>query len=262
MQQSLIVRTNADPAVFAATERNLSVLTDLGLPVPRVLAVDLSQTRFPFAYLILPRVPGRDLRYELAALTPAQKTHLTAQIVGFQRTVGAALPLGRGFGYVGIGERGPFTSWWEMLAPPENNTTDDVRKTAYHERLRAFEPHLRSVAPTCFLDDVTVKNVIVENGELRGLVDFDCVCYGDPLYWLALTAVGVVSDVSTPKAFFYVDELCRHLALSDQQMRVFALYAAGMTADFLNKFAASETLAWNQRMAAAFDGWLIAASAA
>ncbi len=251
----VIVRTNADPAVFAATEHNLSVLADLGFPVPRVLAADLSQTRWPFAYLILPRLPGRDLRYELAAMTPDQMTRLAAQIVGFQRTVGDALSPGRGFGYVGIGERGPFTSWWEMLAPPENGVAD-ARKAAYHRCVRVFEPYLRSVAPTCFLDDVTVKNVLVEHGELRGLVDFDCVCYGDPLYWLALTAVGVVSDVGT-RELFYANELARFYGVTDAERPVLALYAAGMAADFLGWYAAaSETTGWNRRMEAAFDRWL------
>ena len=34
----------------------------------------------------------------------------------------------------------------------------------------------------CFLDDITGKNVLIE---------------GDPLYWLALTYVGLVCDTAT-----------------------------------------------------------------
>lgn len=60
---------------------------------------------------------------------------------------------------------------------------------------------------------------------------------------------------------FYVDELCRCLALSREQRNVFALYAVGMAADFLDQFAASETPAWNRRMVTAFTGWLAAAVA-
>jgi aminoglycoside phosphotransferase (APT) family kinase protein len=51
----------------------------------------------------------------------------------------------------------------------------------------SLETYFSSVQPTYFLDDLTSKNVIVQDGELRGLVDFDVVCYDDPLYWLALT---------------------------------------------------------------------------
>jgi len=40
-----------------------------------------------------------------------------------------------------------------------------------------------AVPAICFLDDLTTKNVIVQDGVLQGVVDFDHVCYGDPLFW-------------------------------------------------------------------------------
>jgi len=33
---------------------------------------------------------------------------------------------------------------------------------------RSLDPYLRQVVPMCFLDDVTIKNVIVQGGELQG----------------------------------------------------------------------------------------------
>jgi hypothetical protein len=116
---NVIVRTNVDAWVFAGTERNLHTLAGLRLPVPQVLAADLSQCRYPFAYLVLPKIPGRDLRYELGVMTEAQMTRLAEQIVGFQRTVMTALPPGEGFGYVPIGECGPRASWWDLIRPTQ-----------------------------------------------------------------------------------------------------------------------------------------------
>ena len=43
-------------------------------------------------------------------------------------------------------------------------------------------------------------------GELQGMVDFDVVCYGDPLYMVGLTATAIVIDVGT-RELFYVEEL-------------------------------------------------------
>ena len=120
--------------------------------------------------------------------------------------------------------------------------------------MQDFAPYFHSVPPTCFLDDITVKNVIVENGELQGLVDFDCVCYGDPLYWLALTAVGVISDVCA-RELFYVDELTRLWQLTPQEEQVLALYSAAMSLDFLRRFAPVETVTWNAGMWAAVEQW-------
>lgn len=240
--RGVMVRMNADASVFAATERNIATLAGLGLPVPTVLASDLSKIRFPFAYLLLDKIPGRDLRYELAGMTPMQMARLAEQVVNYQRRV-SALPLGSGYGYVGIGETGPHTSWWNLFR------TDDTAQAA------CFEAYLRQVRPVCFLDDITVKNVIVQNGELRGLIDFDCVCYGDPLYWLALTTVGVVSDIGE-RGLFYVSELKRLWTLTPEQKRVLAFYCTVMAQDFVRRAAAQETPEWNARMQAATEEWL------
>ncbi len=242
-ERSVMVRMNGDASVFAATERNIATLAGLGLPVPVVLASDLSKTRFPFAYMLLEKIPGRDLGYELTGMTPAQMTRLAEQIVGFQCRV-TALPLGTGYGYVGIGEMGPHTSWREFVRSEEEPV-----------QASRFEAYFRQVRPTCFLDDITVKNVIVQNGELQGLIDFDCVCYGDPLWWLVLTAVGVVSDVGTAGQF-YVDELKRLWVLTPQQEQVLAFYCALMAQDFVRRVAAQEKPEWKRRMQEAIAQWL------
>ncbi len=241
--KSVIVRMNADASVFAATERNMALLKRIGLPVPVVLASDLSKTRYPFAYLLLDKIPGHDLYYELAGMTSMQMTRLAEQIVGFQRRV-MTLPLGTGYGYVGIGETGPYASWWELVC------SEDEAVPASR-----FETYLRQVRPVCFLDDITVKNVIVQEGSLQGLIDFDCVCYGDPLYWLALTAVGVACDAD-PAGLFYVEELKRLWTLTQEQGKVLAFYCVVMAQNFVRRMGVQETPEWNRRMQDAMERWL------
>lgn len=241
--KSVIVRMNVDASVFAATERNIAVLRRLGLPVPVVLASDLSKARYPFAYLLLDKIPGRDLRYEIAGMTAAQMTRLAERIVGFQRRV-TALPLGTGYGWVGIGETGSYASWRELVRSEEEPTS-----------AVNFEAYFQQVRPVCFLDDITVKNVMIQEGELQGLIDFDCVCYGDPLYWLALTAVGVVSDAGAPGQF-YVEELKRLWGLTAEQEQVLAFYCILMAQDFVRRAAMQETPEWNRRMQQATEKWL------
>ncbi|MCW3096964.1 MAG: aminoglycoside phosphotransferase [Chthonomonadaceae bacterium] len=259
-ERSVIVRMNREPRVFATTANNLAVLAGSGLPTPTVLAVDTTLRRVPFAYMILEKIPGRDLRYELGTMRLEQMTRLAEQIVGFQRQVGQ-LPQGQGYGYVGIGETGPYASWWDVPDHriDERDVTGDDRMDRLRDHTRIqkerFEPYLRSVPPTCFLDDITVKNVIVQDGELQGLVDFDCVCYGDPRFWLALTATGIVSDVGT-RELFYVEELKRLWGVSPEQEAVLALYSAIFALDFLHRFSASETPQWRARMEAAIEQWL------
>ncbi|MBC8138116.1 MAG: aminoglycoside phosphotransferase family protein [Fibrella sp.] len=259
--REVIVRTNENAAVFADTERNMSILARLGLPVPRVLFSDLTKTTCRSAYLILDKIPGRDLRYELSGMTAMQMTRLAAQIVGFQRTV-ATLPPGNSFGYVSIGSRGRFATWRELF---ENelrvaiDCRDDPELAPWTERIRVllpfFYPYFAQVSPTCFLDDITVKNVIVEDGELRGLIDFDVVCYGDPLFNVGLTAAGVIADVGEHR-LVYVEELCRLWGLKPLQYQVVRLYSALFAIAFLLRSEYRAADGWSRRAIAAVKRWV------
>jgi len=251
--RSIIVRTNDDAKAFAATGRNLGRLAGLGLPVPRVLAADLTGECPPFGWMILEKIPGRDLRDELPAMSRAQMTRLAEQIVGFQKRV-MGLPAGAGFGYAPLGEMGPFVSLWDLLHEGEAATAG-VMEPRLAALVGAQEDHFRQVTPTCFLDDLTIKNVIVQGGELQGLVDFDFVCYGDPLFWLGLTATVLASDLG-PREQFYADELCRQMALTAEQRQMVALYAAWISLGFVQKFGTGQTEAWRARMDAARERWL------
>lgn len=261
---SVMLRTNPDAEVFRGTARNLQVLGGLGLPVPRLVAIDLSQQRYPFAYMILEKIPGRDLRYELPAMTRPQMSRVAEQVVDFQRRV-AKLPEGSGFGYVSVGEAGPFASWLALVQyeTVAGGVVQDPELADLAARLRGlamaqYLPYFEQVRPVCFLDDLTVKNVIVQDGELQGVVDFDVVCYGDPLFTVALTATGVASDVGE-RGQFYVEELYRLWGLNPFQRQVVALYAALFAVDFVRWLADDEPPEWRERMVRSIQGWAIEA---
>lgn len=245
--RTLILRTNADAGVFRKTEHNLGVLRGLGLPVPQVIALDLSQGRYPFAYVLLEKIPGRDLRFELADMSLAQQETLAEQIVGYQRRV-ARLPEGKGFGYVPIGESAPFGSWYDLVIAEtcRNLSPEPTPEQAYWQGrvfalVARFKPYLERIRPVCFLDDLTTKNVIVERGELRGLIDFDVVCYGDPLWTLGLTGCAVASDVSLER-LSYLDALSQAYDLGAEGREVVLLYASLFALTFL-AFATGEQAA-------------------
>jgi aminoglycoside phosphotransferase (APT) family kinase protein len=224
----VIVRMHTDPRVYAGTVANLDRLRALGLPVPTVLGTDTTRSRFPYAYVVTDTFPGRDLRFEVASMTDAQATRLAERIVSYERLVTTALPAGDGFGFAPIGVRPPHRTWPDAIRADRDGVPDAVVSAA----LDRADARLRARSPTCFLDDLTIKNVIVSGGELRGVVDFDVVCYGDPMYWLALTQVAMLSDVGAPGRF-YVDELVRLWAPTDAERADLALYSAVHAAAFL-----------------------------
>ena len=257
--RNVIVRTNVDANVFAKTEHNLTILGHLGLPVPHVLATDLTKNHYPFAYMLLEKILGRDLRYELGDMTQAQMTRVAEQIVFFQHQV-ATLPLGKGYGYVPIGERGQFSLWFDLVQFEMNRAPDtgDIPtlaewKVRLNSQLDKHKSYLEQIQPTCFLDDVTTKNVIVLNGELQGLIDFDCVCYGDTLWTIGLTKTAIVSDIGF-EPLFYVDELCRIRQLTTEQHKIVDLYAAVHALDFMQRLITEESGEWVERMTRMIEG--------
>ncbi len=262
--QNVIVRTHPNAITFAHTEQNIIVLAQAGLPVPHVLASDLSMTRFPWAYMILEKIPGRDLRYELSSMTHAQMTRVAEQIVTFQRRV-MLFPPGTGYGFVALGGQGAFSSWYGLIEQKVAESLLVVRQGPLGaavpdplEQKPEFAEYLRQVPPICFLDDLTIKNVIVQDGELQGLVDFDCVCYGDPLYMISLTQTGVVSDVGV-QGLFYVEELCRFWNVTQQQRQIINFYSAIHAIDFLQFNFEDEVeghTVWMRRMLQAIYRWL------
>ena len=231
----LIVRTDADLNAYAGTGSNIAILGELGLPVPRVLDLDLSGSDVPFAWMILGAIPGKDLRFELSHMTSRQMSAVADRVVGFQRTVGG-LPEGGGYGFAPLGVAAPHKRWLDAVRAdrPQVRADPAMRElaVAVDLALGRAEQRLADLPATCFLDDLTIKNVIVEHGALRGIVDLDVVCFGDPMYWLALTQVAVVADLDPP-AQFYVDELLRFWDPSERERSDFALWCAVHAAEFL-----------------------------
>jgi aminoglycoside phosphotransferase (APT) family kinase protein len=97
------------------------------------------------------------------------------------------------------------------------------------ERLARY---LARVRPTALLDDTTTKNVIVNEGRVSGIVDVDLICFGDPLFPVALTRTALVNAGQDQD---YVDCWCELLALSAEQHSVLNFYTALFCVDFLGE---------------------------
>lgn len=220
---ALVAKTSEDPSQFRHTAANVRVLAALGIPVPRVIAQGQADG---LAALVLEWIPGRDLGQALASLTPSQKAAIADAVVEIQSRV-SALPKGTGYGWTPLGVPGQFPTW---LAVVEREWTR--LPNAYRTRieLASWRTTLRQTAATPFLDDLTVKNVIVDGGRLRGIVDLDGVCYGDPLFALALAETTAVLDCDDAD---YGRLLRRVWAPTRRGERLADLYAAIFAAGFL-----------------------------
>jgi aminoglycoside phosphotransferase (APT) family kinase protein len=236
--QNIILRANRDTDTFGSTVHNIEVIRGLGIPAPEVLFSDLTMTQTSFAYVITREIPGRDLRFELPTMSQGQQRTVANQVMGYQRRV-AVLPKGRGYGYVGIGEKGPHQSWTAVL---DDNQRPDRQTGTLHDRLcRAMDSiaaYLDAVPSVCFLDDLTTKNVIIDAGILQGVIDFDAVCYGDPLFHMGLAQTAVTFDLPA-SCLTYVDHLCEAGDIRGDRRRIVDIYSAHCGLDFLARITDS-----------------------
>ena len=188
-------------------------------------------------------------------MTRPQLSRLAGQVINMQRTVGT-LPTGDGCGFAAIGER-PTRTWsdvvcrpnaWRFADPPPGDVAGLLPRL--RRLIERAEPYFAAVKPICFLDDLTTKNVLVEDGELTGVVDFDVVCYGDPLFHLGLTAAALTSN-GAPLGGFYADELFRRAGLDGTARPVVDLYQAVFLINFLGAEDPYGQGPWRSRCASA-----------
>jgi aminoglycoside phosphotransferase (APT) family kinase protein len=224
----VVLRVSPRAGTFTGTAANLDILRSLGLPVQTVLAT--GPTELGGSFIILDWLPGRDLLFELARMSRPEMTRMAETVTDFQQRIGT-LPHGSGFGWAPIGMRPAFTRWTDIFGPPA--TAPAARDASPLERMRdrlrplrqALEPVFASRQPVCFVDEFILKNILVEAARLRGLIDLDYVCYGDPLFSVGVTLATVAAEVGEPGRF-YGEELVRCWAPDADGLRAIRFYSA------------------------------------
>jgi aminoglycoside phosphotransferase (APT) family kinase protein len=258
--RSVVLRTSPRRGAFAHTARNLEALRRLDLPVQNVLAAGTigppARESAPSAaepsgsFIVLDWLAGRDLGFELPTMSREDMTRVAETVTDVQRRV-ATLPRSTGFGWAPIGRNADAPRWTEIFGPAPEPTAEGVPHDPALPRLdrlrarlasvrRRVEPHFDSVRPICFLDDLTTKNVLIENGRLTGLIDFDEVCYGDPLMSVGSTLAHLATDVG-PSGQFYGEELVRLASPGPDALRAIRFYAALWTLGFASIASAAES---------------------
>jgi aminoglycoside phosphotransferase (APT) family kinase protein len=216
-------------------------LRPLGIPLPRILHADLQARLAPFPFLLLERLPGTDLGHVYPHLSLLEKRAIVAQLARIQDHV-HRLPRGAGYGYVaGYDAPFPHHTWSEVIDASLARSRSRLAQagifpTAYIDQVSSklvhFERILTRIEPVAFLDDTTTKNVIVQDGRLSGIVDVDVVCFGDPLWTVALTRMALLSSGYDLTYFAY---WCELLEITAEQRRLLDFYTAVFCVDFMSE---------------------------
>jgi aminoglycoside phosphotransferase len=209
-----------------------------GVPLPEILAADLT-AEFPF--LILERLAGKDLWLVYRELSKSEKKALAHEMVRLQ-AIAAGLPKAKSFGYLETYEsESGCPTWFDVLLKYLERSRGRIRKNGYfgteivdrvENKARNYMDYFARIEPVAFFDDITTKNVIVNDGKLSGIVDVDWMCFGDNLETIALTNTALLSeDCETD----YIEFWCEASKLDAVQRKVLNLYSAMTCVDFLSE---------------------------
>jgi aminoglycoside phosphotransferase len=185
----------AQRAALGATLRWSQRLRPLGIPLPRVLALDLA-SEFPF--VILERLPGADLRTLIHTLKPPALGQIAGQMAVLQGLI-AKLPGAGRFGFAAEADLAPCIRWSDVLAQSlaesRQGGLNEAAVDAVEQRFARLAKRLDDMPATTFLPDTTMRNVIVtEAGGFSGIVDVDRLCWGDPRYAPARAAMALLNS--------------------------------------------------------------------
>lgn len=232
------ISREADRGVCRSSAYLSHYLRQHGVPLPELIC-DGSEAACPF--LIMERLPGRDLGFVVGSLTAAKLEALAHRVAAIQEVV-MSLPVAGRYGFAPKAEEAPFVRWtevlWEHLHRTERRLAaaglfDASIVNRCAELLRSVAADADQVRCTPFLHDTTTKNVIVtEEGELSGIVDVDDLCYGDPRRVAALTLASLSAGWA-PGPTEYVSSWMSALGWRDD--RLFRVYVALYVADFMSE---------------------------
>lgn len=212
-------------------------LRPLGVPLPALLASNTGET---FPWMLLERLPGRDLGAVEASLGDDQLRAIAGRVAAAQAIVASTPTAGR-YGYASTPEAAPHRRWIDVPRANLDRSRQrfvvaglfDVRLVDEVERrMVALEQRFDAVAATPFLHDTTTKNVIVNgDGVFSGIVDVDDLCFGDPRYAPALTLAAMNAYGTNTQ---YVGHWLDAAGFKDDEL--FRLYVALFLLDLMGEY--------------------------
>lgn len=163
------------------------------IPLPELIAHHLPDATDDRAWMILHRFPGNDLGHVYPKLTRLQLIAILNQVMHAQKIV-QQLPQSTRFGFSEGLNPPAHDNWADVLNESLDISQKRIKEvgavsTSIVDRVRGAVAQFdfAEVRPIPFLDDTTTRNVIVHNDIFEGIVDVDGLCYGDPLFVVALT---------------------------------------------------------------------------
>lgn len=224
-----VVRCSSEDNAYADTIYWLRRLREVNIPVPEVLADGKYQN---YSYIILSYLEGRDLGLVYPALGRKEKQDIAREVVRIQNLV------------ADIELEGIEDSWsWKdsFVQYMLDRARERIEKNGYFdvnkiERLwemgEILQDYFLQIKPIAYLDDISTKNLLIDQGRVSGIIDVDWIGIGDRLTFVALTNVALLNmGYGTD----YVEFLMEELNVSSIERKVLVYYSLLFCVDFMGE---------------------------
>lgn len=234
-----VIKISDDKNLIIGSTYWLNKVKDLDIPTPCVIAENLVNAPY---YFVMSFIPGKDLGLVYSSLLKSEKKIIAKKIIGFQKEI-KKLPMAKGFGSLNSYEDSEniCSSWEESLLNDINRAEEAIINNGifsveYVLKLKKIVPYFKeyfnSVKPEPFLDDITTKNVLINEGKLSGIIDLDWISFGDEVLFLGLVTMALLSmkaDID------YADYLKDEMNLNEMQERALKFYVLMFCVIFMSE---------------------------
>lgn len=224
-----VVRCSSEDNAYADTIYWLRRLREVNIPIPEVLADGKYQN---YSYIILSYLEGRDLGLVYPALGRKEKQDIAREVVRIQNLV------------ADIELEGIEDSWsWKdsFVQYMLDRARERIEKNGYFdvnkiERLwemgEILQDYFLQIKPIAYLDDISTKNLLIDQGRVSGIIDVDWIGIGDRLTFVALTNVALLNMGYDTD---YVEFLMEELNVSSIERKVLVYYSLLFCVDFMGE---------------------------
>lgn len=222
-----ILRCSLEKDAYENTVYWLKELEVCDIPIPKVIKYGQYEE---YQYLILSYLPGEDIGNIYKDLRDSEKRQIAKEVVAIQNKVSA------------IKIQAPEDWNWnsfadEMLGRAQEliskNRFFDISKVEEVRNIqKELQQYISSVKPIPYLDDISTKNLLIENGHVSGVIDIDWMGFGDNITFVAMTKVALLNMNLDTK---YIDYLLEEMHLNNEQSRAFIFYCLLFCVDFMGE---------------------------
>ncbi|SDJ41306.1 Phosphotransferase enzyme family protein [Lachnospiraceae bacterium G41] len=222
-----ILRCSLEKDAYENTVYLLKELEVCDIPIPKVIKYGQYEE---YRYLILSYLLGEDIGNIYQDLRDSEKRQIAKEVVAIQNKVSA------------LKIQAPDDWNWNSFADEmlgrahelisKNGFFDVSKVEEVSNILKEMQPYISSVKPIPYLDDISTKNLLIENGHVSGVIDIDWMGFGDKLTFVAMTEVALLNmNLYTN----YVDYLLEEMNLNSEQKRAFIFYCLLFCVDFMGE---------------------------